>query len=229
MNEGFSLHLVDYLFLGFVLIGMIRGLIRGLSKELMILLSLGIIVWASGRWYGDLSSAIQRGGQLSAGACDLVAYGVLVFALFLVFLVLRLMLRPLVKLAFNKPLERIGGAVIGGLEAALTAAAALIALSLIPDEGLHNVITKDSRIGARLTVAFPKVYDRVAERFSLPEIDALKPGGKNGDDDASTNKTAKGAAAKTEKNQREDGRRDSEAGDREAPDAGRGGAAAEPN
>lgn len=227
MNEGYALHLVDYLFLGFVLIGTIRGLIRGLSKELMVLLSLGIIVWASGRWYGDVSSALQRGGQLSAGACDLVAYGLLVFALFLVFLVLRLLLRPLVKLAFNKPLERIGGAVIGGLEAALTAAAALIALSLIPDEGLHDVITKDSRIGARLTEAFPKVYDRVAERFSLPEIDALKPGEKDAEGGASTHKAAKSPAAKPEKEDREEGPRALEAGDRDARESGRGGAGAE--
>lgn len=185
MSGWGSLHGLDYLFLGLVAAGAIRGIVRGLSRELLVLAAMGVIVWASGRWYGEASAVIQRGGQLSPESCDLVAFGLLVVGLFLAFLLLRLLLKPFVKFSFSGPVERLGGGAIGAIEAAFAGAAAMIALSLIPDEGLHRTVTQDSAIGSRLTAAFPTVYDRVAERYHLPGMEALRPpepaGGATGD------------------------------------------------
>ncbi|MBM4156885.1 MAG: CvpA family protein [Lentisphaerae bacterium] len=169
------MNVLDYVFLGLVLVGTIRGAMVGLSRQLFGLFMVVVAVWASGRFYADLASTLATGGRMESRTSDIAAY-VLIFAgVCVVFFLARLLLKALIKFGFTPLIEKLGGALVGGLMGAISAAAAMVALSLIPNDTIHAAVTRESTVGRRLNETFPSFYRRLSERYNLPDIKELSP------------------------------------------------------
>lgn len=170
------MNVLDYVFLGLVLVGVVRGAMVGLSRQLFGLFMVAVAVWASGRFYPVLASTLATGGRMETRTADIAAY-VLIFAgVCVAFLLVRLLLKALIKFGFTPLIEKLGGALVGGVMGALSASAAMVALSLIPNETIHAAVTQESTVGRRLNQTFPAFYQRLSERYNLPDIKELNQG-----------------------------------------------------
>lgn len=170
-----GMNVLDYVFFGLVLVGAIRGAIVGLSRQLFGLLMLVVALWAAGRFYSTLAPTLVSGGHMDPHTADISAYIVLFVGVCAALLVVRLLLRALIKFAFTQVIEKVGGALVGCAMGAISAAAAMIGLSLIPNESIHNAVATESWVGRRLTHAFPAFYGRISTQYNLPPIKGLTP------------------------------------------------------
>jgi uncharacterized membrane protein required for colicin V production len=169
------MNVLDYVFLGLVLVGVARGALVGLSRQLFGLFMIVAAVWASGRFYPILASTLSTGGRMDARTADIAAYVLLFAGVCVAFHLVRLLLRALIKFGFTPLIEKLGGAIVGGIMGALSASAAMVALSLIPNETIHTAVTRESAVGRRLNQTFPAFYQRLSERYNLPYIKELTP------------------------------------------------------
>ena len=167
------MNVLDYVFIGLVLVGVVRGVLVGLSRQLFGLFMVIVAVWVAGRFYPALATTLSAGERMEARTADIAAYVLILAGVCIAFLLTRLLLRALIKFGFTPIIERLGGAVVGGLMGALSASAAMVALSLIPHDAIHTAVTQESAVGRRLNQAFPAFYKRMAERYNLPAINDL--------------------------------------------------------
>lgn len=170
-----GMNVLDYVFFGLVLAGAIRGAIVGLSRQLFGLLMLVSALWAAGRFYSTLAPTLVSNGHVDPHTADISSYIILFVGVCVAFLVVRLLLRALIKFAFTRVIEKVGGALVGCAMGAISAAAAMIGLSLIPNEAIHNAVATESWVGRRLTQAFPAFYGRISTQYNLPPIKGLNP------------------------------------------------------
>ncbi len=198
------MNVLDYVFLGLVLVGTIRGALVGLSRQLFGLFMVVAAVWASGRFYPDLASTLATGGRMEPRTADIAAYALIFAGVCVVFLLTRLLLRALVKFGFTPVIEKLGGALVGGAMGAISASAAMVALSLIPNDSIHAAVTRESAVGRRLNETFPSFYQRLSDRYNLPDINALSPSsdppsdpaaGRNGSDSPAADPSADASPA----------------------------------
>lgn len=178
-------NVLDYIFFGLVLAGAVRGAFVGLSRQLFGLLMLAVSLWTAGRFYPALAPTLASGGHMDPHTADISAYIILFVGGCAALLVLRLLLRALIKFAFTRVVEKVGGALVGCAMGAISAAIAMIALSLIPNESIHAAVAQESWVGRRLTHVFPAFYGRISTQYNLPPIKGLSP------DDTANPKTPK--------------------------------------
>lgn len=186
-----GMNVLDYIFFGLVLVGALRGAMVGLSRQLFGLLVVVASLWTAGRFYPALAPTLASGSRMDARTADIAAYIILFGAVCVAFLFARVLLRAMVKFAFTQTLEKVGGALVGCAMGAISAAAAMIALSLIPNEAIHNAVARESWVGRRLTHAFPAFYSRMSTQYNLPDIKGLTP------DDGVAPKTPETSGAET--------------------------------
>ncbi len=168
-----GMNVLDYVFLGLVLIATIRGALVGLSRQLFGLFMVIAAVWAAGRFYPSLAPTLASGDRMEARTADIAAYILILAGVCTAFVLVRLFLRALIKFGFTPVIERVGGAAVGCIMGAISASAAMVVMSLIPHETIHTAVTKESWVGRRLNGAFPSFYRDLSTRYNLPDIKSL--------------------------------------------------------
>jgi membrane protein required for colicin V production len=108
----------------------LKGLVRGLLKELCSLLGLGAGAFLAFRFYAPLSESIARSLKLPHGVCATVSFCALFLATILFFAVLGYLLSRFVKLLFLGGANRVAGGLFGLVQGVLVLALVLFALSL---------------------------------------------------------------------------------------------------
>ncbi|HBA84991.1 MAG TPA: hypothetical protein DCZ95_12925 [Verrucomicrobia bacterium] len=186
MNELPQFNVVDLAVLGFLLLGLVMGIRRGLSGELAGLIGAGASVWAGWYYYQPASQYLVEKTRLTGQAAQGVAFLGLLVGAWILMILLRLVLRHVMEFAFKGKIERIGGGLAGLLKTGVIASAVLLLLGMWPHAFLHRLFAEDSlfgRIAGRnlmpvydeLSVKYPILRLHEAEEESVAEEDAGEP------------------------------------------------------
>jgi uncharacterized membrane protein required for colicin V production len=139
------------------------GLKRGLSGELSRLISTGVVLTASLRFYQVVGRLLADNTRISEDPelALAVAFLLIVVCFALLFLILRLILRLLMSVKFNDKIDRSGGGVAGFLRGVLMALLCVYAIGLWPHEYLRNVVRKQSIVGRTVFQYAPPVIAKL--------------------------------------------------------------------
>ncbi len=160
---------VDIGVLVWLLVGLIGGAVRGLSRELgRGLLAVGALS-AGGLLYRPVGAALQSLTGLSPDVAAAAGFVAVAVVAILALLVVGRVFQWLVNFTFRGPIERFGGAVAGLVGAIVTAAIVLVAARLLPAENVRQVVAEQSWFGRRVCATFPALYRQWAD-----QVDALQ-------------------------------------------------------
>jgi membrane protein required for colicin V production len=169
----FDLTLVDYLLMGFLGVGLLRGISRGLSGELARLLGLAAAIGAAWYFRGPVGDYVSETTTLSETQADTLSLAALMVGGLLIFWALMLVLKKIMEFSFKGPLERLGGALLGVARAAVVLAIVLILLAQFAPAGVKEPVLEDSRIGRQAMQQLLPVYEELVARYPqllpLPE------------------------------------------------------------
>jgi len=170
MNFPEVLYTIDILFVAFVLLFAMIGLLRGFSGELASLLTLFVLLGAVLFSYPVLTQiAAENWGTLSPGAIQAVVLLILVLGSAILFFLMHLLFRQMFKERMGMVFHRIAGGFVGLMRGGLIALCLMAGLSLLPDEALYAKLSEKSVIGGWVcNTLTPWVHPRMME---LPAFD----------------------------------------------------------
>ncbi|GEM_PF-1344080 len=162
--------MVWILYLGY---GLIRGMFRGLPKELAGMLGTLTTLYCSWRFYGPVSSTIRAYTRVESEiASGLLAYGLLVLTLLVGWKVITLLLRKTLDLTCPEQLQRWGGGFLGLSKALLVVCVILTAVNLSGQDPLREELILNSWFGRTTQRVIPvALHDAMPDVFPEP-IDA---------------------------------------------------------
>jgi len=167
-----QLSVVDIFFAAAMAIGAVRGMLRGLSRELADLIRVLGAFLAAYFLYRPLATLLIEKSRLSDLASAIVAFLLVLIAAFLLLTLLHVMLSKFMQFAFKGPLERLGGLLSGLIKGAVFASVVVLLLGLWPHPAFRKAVREDSYCGRWLTANYPGIYTRLAERYpGLLEIE----------------------------------------------------------
>jgi len=159
-----------------LIIGILGGLRRGLSGELLRLITIIIAVVVG--WKGADRAAEWLASRTDWPVDDLtaVAFFGLIISTYLVVSIIRHALRLLLDFTFQGKIERIGGALLGLTRATVFCSAVLLGAALIPSEPVQTAV-QSSVTGRLVATHLVPLYENWADenpKFKLPELEKIK-------------------------------------------------------
>jgi len=160
-----SFSVVDGIAVAILVYGIIVGLRRGLSGELSRMATAAAAILAA--WYFSSNAAawLMEHKEMTVQDAYNASFVAILFGTYALGACLRVLLRHMMSFTFKGKLERIGGALCGGLRAAAVAALLVIASGLLPESSFKADILQHSHIGRWLGIYLEPVYTRLSERF----------------------------------------------------------------
>lgn len=156
---------IDIFFATAMAIGAVRGLVRGLSREIADLVRVLGAFLAAYFLHRPLSLILIEKSRLSDVAAAIVAFLLVLLAAFLLLTMLHILLSKFMQFAFKGPLERVGGLISGLLKGAVFAAVVVLLLGFWPHPAFRKAVCEDSYCGRWLTASYPGIYSRLSERY----------------------------------------------------------------
>ena len=170
MNFPEMLYTIDILFVAFVLLFGVIGLLRGFSGELASLLTLFVLLGALCFSYPSLTQiAAENWGTLSPEAIQALVLLVLLLGSAILFFLMHLLFRQMFKERMGMVFHRVAGGFVGLLRGGLIALCMMTGLSILPSEALYARLSEKSVIGGWVCHTLtPWVHPRLME---LPIFD----------------------------------------------------------
>jgi len=170
------INIPDISVLALLVIGILGGLRRGLSGELLRLITIIIAVIVG--WKGADQAAAWLANRIDWPVEDVTALAFfgLIISTYLIVSIIRHTLRLLLDFTFQGKIERMGGALLGLIRAVVFCSAVLLGAALIPSEPVQLVIQK-SVTGRLVEAHLVPLYENWAEenpKFKLPELEKIK-------------------------------------------------------
>jgi uncharacterized membrane protein required for colicin V production len=169
MDNLSHFNVVDLVALILILLGLIRGFMKGLSGELAGLL--GAAAAFAGAWYfyTPLGHFLADQTRLSEPAATATAFVLALTGAYLAMRILRIVLRSLMEFSFKGKLEKIGGLLAGGIRMTVVVTALTLLMTLWPHEYLHRLFAEESAIGRFVFQQLGPVYEKMAEEHPAPD------------------------------------------------------------
>lgn len=160
--------ILDYILLAVLTFGILRGTVRGLSGELASIVSM--VAASAAAWFlrPPLADLLAETRDLTALQAETAALGLILIAALVFFWACLLLLKTLFEFAFKGLLERIGGALIGGLRFALVLTLALLLYAPFASELHQTAIYEDSVLGRQVHTHILPIYSDLIDRYVLP-------------------------------------------------------------
>lgn len=155
-------NVIDILVAVIVGLSAVRGLLRGLSRELADLLRLTGSVLLAYFLYRPAAGIIGNYTRLAGPASSIVAFILILIAAFLILTLIHYLLSKFMEFAFKGPVERIGGFVSGTVKGAVFAGIILFLISLWPHSGVRSAVQDESLAGRWMTACYPVIYTNLA-------------------------------------------------------------------
>ncbi len=160
------MNLVDILILailgGFVL----KGLLRGLLKELCSLVGLLLGTFLAFRFHAPLAETLVEMFRLPAQLCVIASFLALFLATLMFFAVLGYLLSRFVKLIFLGGFNRVAGGGFGLVQGGVLLALILFALSLGPRPGFIDRAFQSSELAPPFVELGKSLFDASASAFA---------------------------------------------------------------
>lgn len=158
-----GLHIVDWVAFALILLGGLIGFRRGLSEELARLVSVLVMLVLGWRYFQPISEKIAAITRLDSSTARPVAFVGTCLLAFLVMHLIRILLRHVMEITFNKELDRWLGLLAGLLKTAAIVAVVMFTMMLLPNTYLNRTFVAESMIGRRLAPYLPTVLDQIRE------------------------------------------------------------------
>ena len=144
-----EVNLVDLLAVIYLIFGMIRGFMRGLSGELARVISM-VAVFVLGWQFYELAGqkVMEVATRLDEQTAQLVGFLLILVGAGIGTVLIRWILRNLMEFTFKEPLEKVGGVVAGLVRSGAWVALILIAGILSPSAYLNRTFGEESRLGS---------------------------------------------------------------------------------
>jgi len=168
--------IVDVGFGIFLLFFVIRGFIRGFSKEVAGLIMMVIV--AAGGWtlYRPISSWLLQNTRISKHeAADLIALSSSVLCLYVILRLGGWLLSKIIDYAFNDKIERPGGLIAGGVQGLAWISLLVLAVGVSGNTYLTQKVIEDSRIGSFLAARVSGWWEKVDGVLAIPSEDTATP------------------------------------------------------
>ena len=157
--------IIDIIAIVVVLAGALRGYFRGLSGELARLVSmilsmaLGIVISRPmGAWFCAHT-------RLSEPQARVFAFLSIVVVVLLTMVVVRVVLKHIMQVIFNKKVDRIGGVIAGTSGAVLFVLMVFLMMIIWPNEYLNRKFGEESITGRMMISLMPDLEDEGAEEL----------------------------------------------------------------
>lgn len=154
---------IDIILTALLAVGLLRGILRGLSGELASLISLvvaGIVGW---RLYPPLGMYLTESTRMTPLQADTVSFLVLLVGALILLWALRIVLKHLMEFTFKGLLERLGGGLIGLLRYAVLLSALILLVHLFGQGTVHRLVAEESFIGRHVGARLVPLYDNWAQ------------------------------------------------------------------
>jgi len=164
-------NVIDIMVLAVVILGAVRGWVKGLSGELAGLISIGaaaLIGWIGYRPFGEL---IWQHTRLSESAAYLWAFILLLIGGYVLMRLIRLFLKVIMEFSFKPPIEKMGGALAGIIKTTVICATFILLMGLLPNPSAHALFAEKSCFGQVAYKYLGPVYESLAERYPALRID----------------------------------------------------------
>ena len=154
-----SLSLLDAVGLLALLIGALRGLIRGLSREFGDMVTALAAFAVALRFHGPFGEAVAARTRLDLPPARAIAFALLAVAAIVILAVCRLILRLFGQITFIPLVNRAGGLLAGLVRSAALLAVMFAVMNLWPHEYLNRTFGEESALGALLLRAVPALRE----------------------------------------------------------------------
>ncbi len=172
MEHSTQFSYVDLVALALILLGIVRGFVKGLSGELAGLISAAVAAIAGFKFYRPLGEYFLRSTHLSEAAAYSAAFATVTLGSYALMRILRFLLRHMMEFSFKGRLERLGGALVGGLSVAVTVIVFVFIMGILPSSTLHSLFAQDSFLGRTVCSKLGPVYERLSEKYPALQIPA---------------------------------------------------------
>ena len=160
-----QISVIDIVVLAIVLLSAVRGLLRGLSRELADLIRIvGAILLAS-FFCTPVGTLIFENTRLSESASHIAAYFLILIVSFIILSVIHLLLSKFMHFAFKGIIEKGGGLISGLLKGAVFAVILILLISLWPHDKVRKAVREDSISGHWITEQYPRLYAEISEHY----------------------------------------------------------------
>ncbi|MDR0993303.1 MAG: CvpA family protein [Verrucomicrobiota bacterium] len=162
-----ALNWVDWLFLIVLTYGAVLGLIRGLSHELAMLISVvvaGLVTWLG---YGPLADWAVDQWKLNIELARLLSIIFLLFASWVGMHLLRIALGAIMSFSFKGMPERLGGLLVGMLRHGALYLVLMLITSFIPFAPLQRAVMYHSSIGRAVLPHLVHGYNTMAQKAAI--------------------------------------------------------------
>jgi len=151
------MNFVDVLILIIIGLFLVKGLLRGLMKELCSLVGLIVGSLLAFRFHGPLAEAMVSAFKLPASVCVVLAFLAIFLTILLIFGLIGMLLSKYVKLLYVGGLNRVAGGIFGMVQGVLLLSVVMFGLSVSPLPEWGKLALKDST----LTPPFVHLGERV--------------------------------------------------------------------
>jgi membrane protein required for colicin V production len=166
------LNLVDGIVAVVLFLGILGGIRRGLSGELLRVITIVIAIVIGWRFSDQTAAWLADNSDWPNDDLKAVAFFGLIVAVYLILGIIRHGFRLLLDFSFKGKMEYIGGALFGLVRSLVFCAVALLGASMIPSESVQSAVN-DSRSGQFAIEHLGPVYTDWAEKhpeFKLPDM-----------------------------------------------------------
>ncbi len=151
------MNFIDVLILIIIGVFLLKGLLRGLMKELCSLVGLIVGSLLAFRFHGPLAEAMVDAFSLPASVCVVLAFLIIFLTILLVFALIGHLLSKYVKLLYVGGLNRVAGGIFGMVQGVLVLAVVMFGLSVSPLPEWGKLALDDST----LTPPFVQLGEKV--------------------------------------------------------------------
>lgn len=162
---------IDWLFFAAVLAGAVLGALRGLARELAVLIRMTVALLVVRLGYEAVGARIYASWHWSPDVSRLVAVVFLFVAVNLVLWLFFKTLGILMEFRFRGIPERVGGLLVGAVRWAALFLLLLLALYFAPFASLQRAIAFDSRVGSACIPHLVDGYNAVAQKALVPSAE----------------------------------------------------------
>lgn len=166
-------NMVDIFVVTVLAIGALRGLLRGLSRELADLIRIAGAFLAAYFLYRPLAALLIENSRLSESACGIVSFFTVLIVAFLLLTMLHVFLSKFMQFAFKGLIERVGGLLSGLIKGGIFAAIIIFLLGFWPHPAVQTAVRDESLCGGWIIEKSPWFYSRLVEHYpSLREFES---------------------------------------------------------
>lgn len=175
-----SIPVVDICVVVVLLLGMIGGIRRGFSGEIIRIVTIIAAILVG--WKGADAGAVWLADRIDWAVEDLKPYAFfgLIVATYIFLAIIRLFFRLLINFSFRGKLEPLGGAAIGLMRAAIFAAVILLGASLLEYPTITSAI-ESSYSGSVIIRYVRPLYNDIATRHPDLKLPPLEENEKSGE------------------------------------------------